>query len=173
MPDTAPFQVTDPIYKDLIEGNRYSVSEVFSSQSASEINMLVNASQGDGGYIVFSPLKVSSQDTLQGFFVFNPTVSDAGTSLDVTKRRLDGPDSSSTASANITYTGGERSNDVLILSGTNKVGTILDEKALIVPSGTDVLFDVASLSGTTNTTMGVEITWSEVPETIIPNLNLQ
>lgn len=131
MADTAPFQVTDPVYKDLIEGNRYSVAEIFVGQTAADINVLVRAGQADSGYIIFSPVKVTTTERLDIQFTFNPTVSDTGTEVDVTKRRVDGPPSSSQAYRNSSFTGGQSTGDVLVLSGTNKVGSSVDNKALI------------------------------------------
>lgn len=172
MGEGAPFTTTDQVYKDLIEGNRYSTATIFNGQNASEINALVRTGESNGEYIVFAPIKVTSRDDLDLFFVINPDVTDTGTELDVTSRRIDSDPSNSTAFRNVTYTGGQQTNSVLVLAGTNKVGSSLDNKALIVPDGTDLLFSVASLQGTTNTTMGVELLWSEVDDTTIPNLNV-
>lgn len=173
MPDSAPFQVTNEVFKDLIEGNRFSTSAVYDGLPANDISLLVRAKSADSGYVLFSPIKVSSQDTVRANFNFNPTVTDTGTELDVTNRRVDGPVGHSTAFRDVTYSGGNPTGSVLILAGTNKVGTSIDEKALIVPDGMDVIFTISSVQGTTNTTMGVEVIWSEVPDTIIPDLTLE
>lgn len=171
MSDSAPFQVTDPIYKDLIEGNRFSVAEIFTDANASDINILVEAGQSNGGYIIFSPVKVTTTERLDVRFVFNPDVSDTGTQIDITRRRVDGPSSSSAAYKDTTFTNGQSTGDILVLSGTNKVGSNIDNKALIVPDGTDVLLNIVGLSGgANNVDVGFEISWSEVPDTIIPDL---
>lgn len=173
MPDTAPFQVTDPVYKDLIEGNRYSTAEIFISENAADINILIRAGQADSGFIIFSPIKITTVERLDVQFIFNPTVSDTGTEINITNRRVDGPPSSSQAFRNASFSGGNTTGDVLVLSGTNKVGSNIDNKALIVQDGTDVVLNVTGLSGgANNVDVGFEVSWSEVPDTIIPNLSV-
>jgi len=173
MADTAPFQVRDAQFKNLIEGNLFSTSHVFTDADAADVNLHLDAQQADGGFVIVDPLKITTNTNIVINFELNPDIT-GGTTTGVTKRRLDGPSPSSSAQFDVSTSNPEQtSEDKLVLSGTQRVGVSRDNAAVILPSGNDIVFGVENLQGANNVTAGFELIWAEVPDTIIPNLNQQ
>ena len=176
MPHTNPANVTDFNLKNLLEGTRYSTSAEFIDQTVDTINLYIQARHPNhpDGYIVVSPVVYRTGTTIETQTDFNPQSFDlsAGEELDVTRRRRDSVEAASSAYQNVTFSNPEeRAEERIIFAGTNKVGSNTNVESFLVPSGTDIVFDVAQISGTANqATVNIEVFFAEVEETVVPIL---